>query len=210
MWCEARRRNADWLRPWESTLPYAALDVADPSLSAFHVMRRTLAHQGRLGTALPFAMTYAGRLVGQVTVSAVVRGSMSSATIGYWIDREVAGRGITPISVALVVDHCFGAVALHRVELNIRPENEASRRVATKLGFREEGLRRRYLHIDGGWRDHLGYALTKEDVPGGLLRRLLSQSATTPSRGAVEAAESPAEQPGDTPTRLPADEHGGR
>jgi [ribosomal protein S5]-alanine N-acetyltransferase len=57
------------------------------------------------------------------------------------------------------------------VEASIRPENQASRRVVEKLGFREEGLRRRYLHIDGAWRDHLCYALTVEDVTGGLLPR---------------------------------------
>jgi ribosomal-protein-alanine N-acetyltransferase len=43
--------------------------------------------------------------------------------------------------------------------------------VVEKLGFREEGLRRRFLHIDGSWRDHLCYALTAEDVRGGLLPR---------------------------------------
>ena len=65
----------------------------------------------------------------------------------------------------------FMVVGLHRVEASIRPENQASRRVVEKLGFREEGLRRRYLHIDGSWRDHLCYALTVEDVRGGLLAR---------------------------------------
>jgi ribosomal-protein-alanine N-acetyltransferase len=40
-----------------------------------------------------------------------------------------------------------------------------------KLGFREEGVRERYLHIDGAYRDHTCWALTVEEVPGGLLRR---------------------------------------
>ena len=66
----------------------------------------------------------------------------------------------------MAMDHCFFVVGLHRVEASIRPENHASRRVVEKLGFREEGLRRRYLHIDGAWRDHLCYALTIEDVAG--------------------------------------------
>lgn len=76
-----------------------------------------------------------------------------------------------PTALALAVDHCFDVLRLHRVEVNVRPENHNSRRVVEKLGFREEGLRRRMLHIDGAWRDHLSYALTSEDVPGGLLRR---------------------------------------
>ncbi|MGH3501368.1 MAG: GNAT family N-acetyltransferase, partial [Nocardioidaceae bacterium] len=59
----------------------------------------------------------------------------------------------------------------HRIEANIRPENVRSRRVVEKLGFREEGLRRRYLHIDREWRDHLCFALTAEDAPQGVLGR---------------------------------------
>ena len=97
------------------------------------------------------------------------RGSARSAQIGYWVDKRVAGRGVIPTAVALAVDHCFFTVGLHRLEANIRPENTASRRVVEKLGFREEGIRRRHLHIDGAWRDHICYALTVEDVPGGPL-----------------------------------------
>ncbi len=55
--------------------------------------------------------------------------------------------------------------------MNIRPENAPSRRVAEKLGFRDEGLRRAYLHIDGGWRDHISYALTAPEVPEGMVNR---------------------------------------
>jgi ribosomal-protein-alanine N-acetyltransferase len=124
---------------------------------------------------LPFALEHDGRFVGQVTVSAIVRASLQSASVGYWLDQAVAGRGVTPTAVALVVDHCFGPVGLHRIELNVRPENVRSRRVAEKLGFREEGMRLRYLHIDRAWRDHVCYALTIEDVPGGVLRRYRRQ-----------------------------------
>ena len=87
----------------------------------------------------------------------------------------MAGRGVMPTAVAMAFDHLVGTVGLHRVEVNIRPENAASRRVVEKLGFREEGLRPRYLHIDGDWRDHVVYALTAEEVPGGLLARWLAR-----------------------------------
>jgi [ribosomal protein S5]-alanine N-acetyltransferase len=69
------------------------------------------------------------------------------------------------------VDYCFSALRLHRIEIAIRPENAASLRVVAKLGFRPEGLRPRYLHIDGEWRDHLVFALNAEEVPEGLLKR---------------------------------------
>jgi ribosomal-protein-alanine N-acetyltransferase len=71
----------------------------------------------------------------------------------------------------MAVDHCFRAVGLHRLEASIRPENTASRRVVEKLGFREEGVRVRQLHINGAWRDHICYAITAEEVPTGMLPR---------------------------------------
>ena len=91
-----------------------------------------------------------------------------------WIAEEFAGRNVTPISVALATDICFRELNLHRVEICIRPENRASLRVVEKLGFRYEGYRRRYIHIDGDWRDHYAFALVREDVPEGVLRRWAS------------------------------------
>ena len=76
-----------------------------------------------------------------------------------------------PTAVALVVDHAFTEVGLHRIEVNIRPENAASLRVVEKLGFRDEGVRPGLLHIAGAWRDHRSFALTAEEVPDGLLAR---------------------------------------
>lgn len=163
-WEEVRRRNADWLRPWDATSPYQS---ATP-ISYSRLLRRLTA-SARAGDLLPFAIEYDGRFVGQLTVADIRLGSACSAMIGYWVDQAVAGRGVMPTAVALATDHCFGPVGLHRVEINIRPENLASRRVVEKLRFREEGMRERLLHINGSWCDHLSYALVVEDVPHGLL-----------------------------------------
>jgi len=166
-WREVRTRNARWLRPWEATLPIA--EHYAPTTYASLVRR--LRSEAREGRSLPFALVVDGAFAGQVTVGGISRGSLLCAYVGYWIDERVAGRGIMPTAVALVTDHCFREVGLHRVEINIRPENAASLRVVEKLGFRPEGLRERYLHIDGGWRDHLTFALCAEEVPDGLLAR---------------------------------------
>ena len=156
-----RARNAEWLRPWEATSPEPAID-APPTYSA---MVRRLRTEAREGRTMPFVIAFGGALVGQLTVGGISWGSLRSAHIGYWVDQRVAGRGIMPTAVAMATDHCF-EVGLHRMEINIRPENLASRRVVEKLGFRPEGLRPRYLHIDGDWRDHVMYAITAEEVPG--------------------------------------------
>lgn len=129
-------------------------------------MVTTLRANARAGTALPLVVEYGDRLVGQVNASSIVRGALRSASIGYWVDVAVAGRGITPTAVALLIDHLLGGVGLHRVEVNIRPENAASLRVAEKLGLRREGYQERFLDIDGAWRDHLSFALTAEEVRG--------------------------------------------
>jgi [ribosomal protein S5]-alanine N-acetyltransferase len=169
-WMEARQRNVEWLRPWEATPPTGS-SVFGVSAAVFTSMTRRLRADARQGEALPFVILLGGVFAGQVNVAGVVRGSMNSAHIGYWVDERVAGRGVMPTAVALVTDHCFGPVGLHRIEVNIRPENTASRRVVEKLGFRDEGIRQRYLHIAGEWRDHMTFALVREEVPAGLLHR---------------------------------------
>ena len=165
-WREVRARNADWLRPWEATSP----DPVTEAAPTYGAMVRRLQAEARQGRSMPFVVEFGGRLVGQLTVGGIAWGSLRGAHIGYWVDQGVAGRGIIPTAVAMATDHCF-AIGLHRVEINIRPENVASRRVVEKLAFRPEGLRPAYLHIDGDWRDHLSFALTTEEVPGGLLAR---------------------------------------
>ena len=166
-WLALRAVNARWLEPWEASSP---VPVEGPA-PTFGEFVRMLSAQARRGTALPFAVDHAGRLAGQLTVSSIVYGSLRSASIGYWVSQHVAGRGVIPTAVALATDHCFTTLGLHRVEVNIRPENGPSLRVVEKLGFRDEGLRERYLHIAGEWCDHRTFALTTEEVPGGLLAR---------------------------------------
>ena len=176
VWREVRSRNASWLRRWEATSPSPEAD-APPTYAA---MVRRLRAEARDGRTMPFVVTYGGDLVGQLTVGGITWGSLRSAYIGYWVDEAVAGRGIMPTAVAMATDYCF-ALGLHRVEINIRPENTASRRVVEKLGFRPEGLRPKYLHIDGDWRDHLSFALTVDEVPGGLLPRWRASRVTSES-----------------------------
>ncbi|HVE64686.1 MAG TPA: GNAT family protein [Mycobacteriales bacterium] len=175
-WSEVRLANEEWLRPWEPPGPGSFAERN--GVAAYSPMVRGLRRTARAGTQLAFVIWWGDRLIGQLTVGTVVRGALNGAHIGYWVDERSAGRGICTLAVALAVDHCFGPVGLHRVEVNIRPENVASRRVVEKLGFREEGLRLRYLLIDGAYRDHLCYALTSEDVPESLLARCPAAGST--------------------------------
>lgn len=128
---------------------------------------------GRRGSCLPFAIILDGRFAGQLTVGNIVRASLRSAWIGYWVASEHASGGVATAAAALAVDHAFGPAGLHRLEATVRPENVASIRVLTKLGFRKEGLFQRYLEVDGAWRDHLCFAITEEELGSGLVARLI-------------------------------------
>lgn len=157
--------NRSWLRKWEATSPHAPMGF-DTRASI-----RSLQSNARAGHGLPFVLEYGGELAGQLNVSSITYGSLGSASIGYWVAERFAGKGITPASVALATDYCFFQIGLHRMEICIRPENAPSLRVVQKLGFRYEGLRRRFIHINGDWRDHFCFALVVEEVREGVLRR---------------------------------------
>jgi ribosomal-protein-alanine N-acetyltransferase len=132
----------------------------------------TMRRKARLGQSMPFVLTWDDEIAGMLTVNGITWGSARWASIGYWVARSHAGRGITPTAVALVCDHLLTTVGLHRVEIAIRPENAASLRVVDKLGFTEIGLARSFLHIAGEWRDHRLFQILAEDVPDGLAVRL--------------------------------------
>lgn len=159
--------NRDWLRPWEATNPDG------PNAFNIKAQVRGLLKQLDLHQGLPLVIEYSGEIVGQLNVSNILHGSVSSAILGYWIAPEVAGKSIMPTAVALATDYLFNVVGLHRVEIDIRPENSASLRVVEKLGFRYEGLKERFIHINGDWRDHFIFALTYEEVSGGVLNRFV-------------------------------------
>lgn len=173
-WSEIRIRDQQHLVQWEPSTPggWARRNSPGEWPGRWWLLRSA----ARRGAALPFAITLDGRLVGQVMIGNVVREPLLSAYVGYWCDARVTNKGVTTAAVALAVDHCFGPVGLHRLEATVRPENGPSLRVLTKLGFREEGLFRRYLDVDGAWRDHLCFAQTVEELPpGGLAARLVAE-----------------------------------
>ncbi len=172
-----RRANAAWLEEWDATSP-------DPDAPArtFEELVEQYDRDARAGRALPFAVEVEGRFVGQLSVGSVVLGSFRSCYIGYWVSRSAAGQMVIPTALAVAGDHVLGTVGLHRIEVNIRPENTASLAVVRKLGFRGEGLRLHYLHIAGAWRDHLSFALTTEDLAGETLVDRLARITATESQ----------------------------
>lgn len=172
-WREVRARNTAWLREWEATLPAEAAAEGEV-IPTFGQMVRRMRYEARAGRSLPWVLTVRDALAGQVTVGGIAYGSLRSAYLGYWIDQRQAGQGNMTMAVALASDYCLTTLRLHRLELNIRPENAASLAVARKCGYRPEGERRAYLHINGDWRDHVTYVLMAGEMPGGVVAHVIA------------------------------------
>lgn len=161
-WSEIRRRNEEWLVPWE---PQRHPGQSDPTRdrSAF-ASRCTARDRDRSAdSSYAFGLFVGERLAGEINLNNVVRGAMQTATIGYWIDQAYAGRAYMSEAVVVLTRFAFEQLQLHRVEICIVPRNQNSRRVMEKLGIRCEGLAERFLEIAGVWEDHLRYAITVEE-----------------------------------------------
>ena len=149
---EAARRSRSFLRQW----------APPPCTSiAYRAYIKRLAkptHEGRF-----VVLRASGDLAGVINVSEIVRGAFQSAYLGYYAFVPHAGRGHMTEGLALALRWAFGTLHLHRVEANIQPDNEPSRALVRRLGFRREGFSPRYLKIAGRWRDHERWALVAED-----------------------------------------------
>jgi ribosomal-protein-alanine N-acetyltransferase len=160
-WNRVRAENKEWLAPWEATLPQTPVGApASEFLSkrpSFYSMTKALHREARAGRSYSFMVWHDQNLVGQITLGGVILGALRGGHIGYWIDKNYAGRGFTTEAVNLLTDFAFDALGLHRIEINIRPENGASIRVAEKAGYTFEGDRPEFLHISGAWRDHKSF-----------------------------------------------------
>jgi ribosomal-protein-alanine N-acetyltransferase len=170
-WHLLRRDNAEHVRPWEPTLPPGAEVRLAVSFKQFV---KELDEEAMSGRAMPWCVEVRGMIVGQVHLFGIVRAAQQSAAAGYWLAESESGQGIATRALALAIDHALGPAGLHRVEVNIRLDNVRSLALVERLGLREEGIRQRYLHIDGDWRDHRSFAVTREELGAGSLISRLS------------------------------------
>jgi ribosomal-protein-alanine N-acetyltransferase len=163
-WAALRNESRVFLAPWE---PVWAAD--ELSRAAFRRRIRRYQREIRGDLAYPFfVFRKADRvLMGGCTLSNVRRGVTQSAALGYWIGERYARHGHMYAALTAMLPFVFQVLALHRLEAACIPENEASRALLRKIGFREEGRARRYLQINGEWRDHVLFALLEDDPPVG-------------------------------------------
>ncbi len=150
----ALARNRAYMRPWEPRRPdffYTAAGQAE-RLAPEAGTRRWHFLDG-------------ARVAGGITVTGIVLGPFRSASVGYWIDREYAGRGLATRAVEEICRAARDELGLHRLQAGTLLTNVASQRVLAKCSFELFGTAPRYLHIDGAWRDHRLYQRILHDEP---------------------------------------------
>ncbi|WBB68950.1 GNAT family protein [Micromonospora sp. WMMD812] len=145
----AVERSRDLHHPW-----LAAPDTPDQFAAYLSKIRRR-DHSGYL-----ICDRATGAIAGYATISGIVLGALRGGYLGYAAFLPYAGTGHASDGIRLAIEHAFTALGLHRLEANIQPGNEPSKRVARKLGFRLEGFSPDYLFINGAWRDHERWAIT--------------------------------------------------
>ncbi len=162
-WAALRSSSIEFLAPWE------------PSWASDHLSRKSFTNRVywaqrslNAGNAMPvFLERREDRaLLGAITLDNIRRGPSQAGTLGYWIGETHARKGFMREAITAVVHHAFTALDLSRVEAACLPENEASRGVLEKSGFKYEGVAQSYLQINGRWRNHVLYANLRSDRRG--------------------------------------------
>ena len=151
--CAYYTRNREFLRAFE---PVREEAFFTPAYQAEILRGEQLARAQ--GTGCRFYIRPVGqqeKIIGSVGLNNIIRGAFQSCHLGYKLDKDYQNRGLMTMAIAMVVDHAFGTLHLHRVEANVMPRNLASLRVLEKNGFENEGLSKYYLNINGIWEDHI-------------------------------------------------------
>lgn len=148
-----REASREHLAPWEPRAP-------DPDPGSRRLFRTLLRSRRTPLKRRTFVVRRSdGALLGAISLSNITRGVFQNATLGYWIGAPYARQGYMREALDLMLGLAFEGLGLHRLEANLRPENEASRALARGAGFQLEGLSPQFLRIAGAWRDHERWVL---------------------------------------------------
>lgn len=162
-WTALRQSSAEFLQPWE------------PAWAADHLTRKSFTNRVywaqravNQGSAMPLFMHRRedATLLGAITLDNMRRGPAQAGTLGYWIGASHVRQGYMQEAILAVVHHAFTVLDLSRIEAACLPENNASRGVLEKSGFKYEGVAQSYLQINGRWRNHVLYANLRSDRRG--------------------------------------------
>lgn len=145
----AYQRNRAHLAPWE---PARTADFFTVGAQRDEIVTRLA--QFEMGATVPLVLVADADIVGRMTLSGIIRGPFQTASLGYWIDAELTGRGLASAVLHATVDFARDELGLHRLDASTLVHNLASQRVLGRAGFEQIGFAPRYLKIAGQWQDH--------------------------------------------------------
>ena len=159
-WQKLRMSSKSFLVPWEPS--WDASSCTRRAYLRYFKNSNYLANMDRAYSFLIFK-TDDKMLLGGINIGNVRRGVSQSASLGYWIGKKYSRNGYMKEALKLLIPSLFVDLRLNRIEAATLEENIASKNLLKKIGFKKEGVLRKYLKINGTWRDHILYGLLESD-----------------------------------------------
>ena len=159
-WQKLRMSSKSFLVPWEPS--WDASSCTRRAYLRYFKNSNYLANMDRAYSFLIFK-TDDNTLLGGINIGNVRRGVSQSASLGYWIGEKYSRNGYMKEALKLLIPSLFVDLRLNRIEAATLEENIASKNLLKKIGFKKEGVLRKYLKINGNWRDHILYGLLEND-----------------------------------------------
>ncbi len=157
-WENVRRRNQSYLQSFEPLWPE---DCLSRDFFKRRLKRQQWDWENDMARYFLIRLREDGALIGGINLNQIHLGAARHASLGYWLDEARQGQGYMAESAALVIDYAFRTLNLQRVHAACVPENERSIRLIKRLGLSEEGFVKEYIQINGVWRDHHLFGLTR-------------------------------------------------
>jgi ribosomal-protein-alanine N-acetyltransferase len=154
--------NREFMAPWE---PVRSDEFYTES--GQRKLIKAILEREAQGVEVPHVIldpAHAGKVVGRITLSTIVRGPFQSCSVGYWVSGKENGRGLASAAVAAIKRVAFENLGLHRVEAGTLKHNVRSQKVLERNGFERFGMAPSYLKIAGAWQDHILFQVLNPDA----------------------------------------------
>ena len=148
--------NREHLQKWLTWVPFQK--SSDDTFAFLQHRKNEIARTGSFGGGIFLE----NQIVGTIGFHSFQRAD-NSASIGYWLSKDMTGKGIVTRCVLRLLQHGFEDLLLHRIELRASTENKKSWSIAEKVGFIREGTIRQCSFVNGRYLDHYVYGILKDE-----------------------------------------------
>ncbi|SDB35555.1 GNAT family N-acetyltransferase [Eubacterium oxidoreducens] len=149
--------NRDIFEPYEPSRPY--------NFYTINYQKSMLRTEFNLATKLAFVRFWIfpksnpSKIIGTSSFHNIRKSSFMSLEIGYKFDKYYQKQGYATEAIRFLCDVAFHEMNFHRIEAYVLPDNDNSKRLLDRLGFRNEGLCFSCAKICNEWKDHIRYSL---------------------------------------------------